>query len=54
MFKSHPLVLPGTVFSDPVLVLNGVKQGGVISPVLFCLYLNGLPVRLAAAVWLFR
>ena len=28
-------------------MLNGVKQGGVFSPVLFCIYLDGLLSRLA-------
>ena len=28
-------------------VLNGVKQGGVFGPVLFCIYLDGLLCRLA-------
>ena len=27
--------------------LNGVKQGGVISPVLFCLYIDNLLIQLA-------
>jgi len=30
------------VCSDPFQVKNGVKQGGVISPVLFCLYIDKL------------
>jgi len=34
-------------FSDRFSVLNGVKQGGVVSPVLFCLYIDGLLDRLA-------
>ena len=28
-------------------MLNGEKQGGVFSPVLFCIYLDGLLCRLA-------
>ena len=31
------------------LVNNGVKQGGVMSPILFCIYLDGLLNLLAAA-----
>ncbi len=27
-------------------VSNGVKQGGVISPILFCIYIDGLLVEL--------
>ena len=29
------------------LVKNGVKQGGILSPILFCLYLDGLLAILA-------
>ena len=31
------------------LVNNGVKQGGLMSPILFCIYLDGLLNLLAAA-----
>jgi len=31
------------------LATNGVKQGGVLSPVIFSLYIDGLLVRLAKA-----
>jgi len=34
------------VSSERFLVKNGVKQGGVLSPVLFCVYINGLLERL--------
>ena len=37
------------VFSDYFRVLNGVKQGGVLSPVLFCVYINELLLKLSAA-----
>jgi hypothetical protein len=30
------------IYSASFLVSNGVKQGGIISLVLFCVYLNGL------------
>ena len=33
-------------FSDYFKVTNGFKQGGVISPVLFCLYIDGLLIEL--------
>ena len=37
------------VMSDYFLAVNGVKQGGVLSPVLFCLYIDGLLVALSRA-----
>ena len=30
------------LFSDYFVAVNGVKQGGVLSPLLFCVYLDGL------------
>ena len=33
-------------FSQSFSIRNGVKQGGILSPVLFCIYINGLLVRL--------
>jgi Reverse transcriptase (RNA-dependent DNA polymerase) len=36
-------------FSDTFRVLNGVKQGGIISPVLFCIYFYVLLTRLREA-----
>ena len=37
------------ILSDYFLAVNGVKQGGVLSPVLFCLYIDGLLVALSKA-----
>ena len=37
------------IFSDTFRVLNGVKQGGIISPVLFCIYFDVLLTRLSEA-----
>jgi hypothetical protein len=34
------------VYSNSFKVLNGVKQGAIISPILFCIYLDGLLCRL--------
>jgi len=36
-------------FSEYFLATNGVKQGEVLSPVLFCVYLNELLPALSAA-----
>jgi len=48
MSTSHVTrVLWNGTFSDRFSVLNGVKQGGDLSPVLFCLYIDGLLDRLA-------
>jgi len=35
------------ILSDYFLAVNGVKQGGVLSPVIFCLYVDGLLVKLS-------
>ena len=35
--------------SNYFLAINGVKQGGVLSPVLFCLDIDGLLVALSQA-----
>lgn len=37
------------IVSDYFLAGNGVKQGGVLSPVLFCVYIDGLLVALSKA-----
>ena len=36
----------GSVMSESFTVMNGVKQGGVLSPVLFTVYTDGLLLRL--------
>ena len=35
----------GSVMSESFTVMNGVKQGGVLSPVLFAVYTDGLLLR---------
>jgi hypothetical protein len=37
------------IVSDYFLAGNGVKQGVVLSPVLFCLYIDGLLIELSRA-----
>ena len=37
------------VMSDYFCAINGVKRGGVLSPVLFCLYIDELLLRLTRA-----
>ena len=39
----------GTNFSSPFTVTNGVKQGGVLSPYLFAVYLDELSIQLGSA-----
>ena len=34
------------ISSRPFCVMNGVRQGGIISPILFCAYLDGLLLQL--------
>ena len=36
----------GSVMSESFTVMNGVKQGGVLSPILFAVYTDGLLLRL--------
>ena len=48
MYTSHVTrVSWNGVFSPPFTVRNGVKQGGVLSPILFCIYIDGLLHTLA-------
>ena len=39
-------VMWGSTLSKQISVMNGVKQGGVLSPILFAVYTNGLLERL--------
>ena len=39
----------GTTLSDEFNVSNGVKQGGVISPILFCVYMDNLITELKSS-----
>jgi hypothetical protein len=47
--SSRVRVLWAGLVSDYFSISNGVKQGGVISPVLFCVYIDDLLVRLSAS-----
>jgi hypothetical protein len=42
-------VLCSGIFPDTFRVLDDIKQGGVISPVLFCIYFDVLLTRLREA-----
>ena len=47
MYTNQTLrVIWGSVMSESFTVMNGVKQGGVLSPVLFAVYTDGLLLRL--------
>jgi len=35
------------LLSSPFNAVNGIKQGGVLSPVLFCIYIDGLLTKLS-------
>ena len=39
----------GNTVSDSFTCANGVKQGGVLSPILFCIYMDELLIRLSKA-----
>ena len=39
----------GSAITDYFSAVNGVKQGAVLSPVLFCVYLDGLLIMLSKA-----
>jgi Reverse transcriptase (RNA-dependent DNA polymerase) len=45
----HVRVLWNGIFSCDFLVKNGVKQGGIISPILFCMYFDDVLFRLQRA-----
>ena len=50
MYRNQNLrVRWGNTYSDNFSVRNGVKQGGVISPIIFCVYMDGLISRLIAS-----
>jgi hypothetical protein len=43
MYTSHDTrVLWNGIYSNSFSVKNGVKQGGIVSPILFCVYFDGL------------
>ena len=47
--SSQVRVLWASLVSDYFPVTNGVKQGGVISPILFCVYIDDLLLRLSSS-----
>ncbi len=52
IYTNHKLhVRQQDEFSETFTTINGVKQGGVISPILFCVYMDGLLTELANSVY---
>ena len=47
--SQHVSVQWGSALSSPFLVANGVKQGGLLSPILFNFYMNVLSIRLTGS-----
>ena len=45
----HACVSWAGIISDYFSVHNGVRQGGVLSPILFCVYINNLLQRLSSS-----
>ena len=52
IWRSQTVVLNGNS-SDELQVLSGVPQGSVLGPILFLLYIDGLPDSLQSQVRLF-
>ena len=50
--RTQKVVLDGFC-SDPVSVLSGVPQGPVLGPILFLIFINGLPDKINSSVCLF-
>jgi len=47
MYTGHFRISWAVVMSDYFNALNGVKQGGVICPIVFCIYIDDLLVSLS-------